>query len=184
MVNIKDIKEKKTIIAYFLCRQNNGIELEDIFRLWTQQWSDDFVTNNGTKLSMRDHKIIISNLKLNQGISLPKCCEEYDIFLYEIYKWINDNYNSNVGRKTNADMFKEMIFAHRERCRQNFYKTFNSSNLKEKGYKVSNQIYTKYPSRLSKYSIFYTDKYGVKECVFSGSYENAMNFITKKMEEI
>lgn len=183
MINIKDVEEKKVIIAYLICKQCRGVGLEHIFRLWNQRWSNDFVTENGTKLKMHNHKIIISKRKLNQGTPLPKCCEEYDMFLDEIYKWINEKYDSKVERNKNADMFKEMIFAHREQCRQNFYKTFNDSNLKTNGYKILNQISKKHPLILSKYCIFHTDKNGIKECVFSGSYENAMCYLKKKMED-
>lgn len=183
MINIKDIEEKKLIIAYLICKQKSGIGLEHIFRLWTQQWGNDFVTENGAKLRMHNHKIIVSKRKLNQGIPLPKCCEEYNLFLDEIYKWMNEKYDDKVGRKKNADMFKEMLFAHREQCRKNFYRTFNNSKLKAKGYKVLTQISMKQPLILSKYSIFHTDKYGIKECVFSGNYEDAMCYLEKKMEE-
>ena len=74
MINIKDIEEKKLIIAYFVCRQKGGTGLEYIFRLWTQKWSN-----------------------------------EYDLFLDEIYKWINEKYDNKVGRRTNLKMHKDII---------------------------------------------------------------------------
>lgn len=157
MINIKDIEEKKRIIAYFICRQKNGIGLEHIFRLWTQQWSNDFVGES---------------------------CEEYNTLLNEIYDWMCEKYDNNVGRRANADMFKDMIFTYREQCRQNFYKTFNNSKLKENGYSVIKQFSKRHPLILSNYCIFHKNRNGQKKCVFSGSYENAMDFITKKMEEI
>ena len=94
MINIKDIEEKKRIIAYFICRQKNGIGLEHIFRLWTQQWSNDFVGENGENLRMYDHKIIVSKRKLHKGIPLPECCEEYNTLLNEIYDWMCEKYMS------------------------------------------------------------------------------------------
>ena len=184
MINIKDIEEKKRIIAYFLCRQKNGIGLEHIFRLWTQQWSNDFVDENGENLRMYDHKIIVSKRKLHKGVPLPECCEEYNTLLNEIYDWMCEKYDNNVGRRANADMFKDMIFTYREQCRQNFYKTFNNSKLKENGYSVIKQFSKRHPLILSNYCIFHKNRNGQKKCVFSGSYENAMDFITKKMEEI
>ena len=109
MINIKDIEVKKLIIAYFVCRQKGSTGLKYIFRLWTQQWSNDFVADNGMKLRMHNQKIIVFKRKLNLGIPLPKCCEEYDLFLDKIYKWINEKYDNKVGRRTNIKMNKGII---------------------------------------------------------------------------
>lgn len=179
MLNIKNVEEKKMIVAYYrvgVSYMNLGIE--NVWRVWCKFWKEDFVVD-GNLLKMYDHTLVLSKAKARAKQILGENIQEfkeYDDFLIEVCEWIKKNYDEDKDRKANAKILKNKLLEYRAECNRNIRERFSKSGLKEKGYKIKNQP-SKNPYLLSKYIILAKNEDGVTRYVKQGNYEEVIKYI-------
>lgn len=179
MLHIKDVEEKKMIVAYYMVRNRKNLGLENVWRVWSAWWEKDF-SDKGRPLTMYDHKLVLSKTKAREKVRAGENYQdykEYDDFLAEICEWLKGQFDTTDGRKTHASLLKEQLLKHRSICDQNIRKRLKNSGLRAEGYKLQNQTSKKHPLLLGRYLII-----GTEGCIKQGSYEEIMNYIDE-MEE-
>lgn len=185
MLNISDSEEKKLIVAYSMARNKKHVGLENVWRQWCIWWKEDFSVNGGT-LRMYDHRFIKSKKKVRERMQSGETdihdFKEYDDFLVDLCKWIEANYDETISRKDNITILKNRLLKYKAECGRNISILFKKSGLKEKGYRLQNQTSVKHPLLLGKYVIFYKDRYGIREFVTQGSYEQITKWINNEAE--
>lgn len=191
MVKIKDVEEKKLIVACYIAKNkkdNNYFSDIKVWHHWTALWSEDFRTDEGKVLKLygHNHQFVLSKTKAKEqkkeGI-LTQEFKEYDDFLAEICQWINENYKRTKGRIRNANIIKEKLLAYRRECAGIIQEYLNNSGMTEKGYKIQNLTSKKEPLLLGKYCILAENLEGRYKSICCGSYETMMEFLKKEMEE-
>lgn len=119
MVRIKDLEEKKRIIAFYKCLYNkhpeNKFYNSKIYDVWLRMWRNDFVVD-GKCLKMWHQKFVVSANKDRQGIAPPEYYKEYNKFINNVTDWMNSNYEIKQGRKNNKKKYAEMLIEHRKIC--------------------------------------------------------------------
>lgn len=185
MLNISDLEEKRLIVAYSMARTSKHIGLENVWRQWCTWWRDDFSVN-GWALRMYDHKFVKSKTKARERVRVGEIdiqdFKEYDDFLAELCKWLEENYDKTISKKSNINILKDKLLKCKAECGRNIQTLFKKSGLKEKGYRLQNQTSVKHPLLLGKYLILHKDKYGIQEYVVQGTYEQITKWINDRTE--
>ena len=186
MLDIKDIEEKKLIVAYRVSKSKR-LGADHIWRLWMSSWDNDFRVK-GTPLKMHDHKFIQSNTKrrenANAGEALIQGYKEYDDFLADVYNWIREQlhkYRTDNTMKT-CDKFMKMLFSYRKECADNLYRIMRENNLQRKGYSLKNQTSRKNPLELGRFLLRHNHE-GTWETIMSGSYEEILDYLNRIIKE-
>ena len=186
MLDIKDIEEKKLIVAYRVSKSKR-LGADHIWRLWMSSWDNDFRVK-GTPLKMHDHKFIQSNTKrresANAGEALIQGYKEYDDFLADVYNWIREQlhkYRTDNTMKT-CDKFMKMLASHRRECADNLYRIMRENNLQRKGYSLKNQTSSKNPLELGRLLLRHNHE-GTWETIMSGSYEEILDCLNEIIKE-
>lgn len=180
MQHIKDLEEKKMIIAYYLAKNKKNVGLETVWRIWSNWWDKDFC-DKGRTLTMYDHTLVLSKTKARAKVKAGESFndyKEYDDFLADICQWIKDSYDNTVDGKTNTNLLTEKLFKYKEQCNNLIRRKFNKSSLKAEGYKLRCVISRRKPHHLSTYLLFNEDDVYVTQ----GTYENMLKYIDE-MEE-
>jgi len=179
MLSIKDAEEKKMVIAYHrLCSKKEVINLlcnSQVYADWLLRWKADFVVN-GKCLKLWHQKFVESVLKYKKGIDIPEYYKEYNIFINGITNWINDNYNTKLGRKKNKRRFVDILIEHRKDCLIKLTQQLsNCTHLSdcELVYILPDKT-DKMFTELVIYSLLHNGN-----IIFKGSYDEMMEYIVK-----
>lgn len=140
MIKIKDLEEKKHIIAYYKC--NSGKNCKNIFNnnsiyndWWRWWWLDFPKKKNGKPMQIYKNQLVISAAKHRKGITTD-IHKECTAILTSVTNWINQNYNKQTTRKENRKKFEEMLFQLRKDNYNNLISILNDSGLSSKGYSI------------------------------------------------
>lgn len=175
MKQIKDIEEKKLIIAY-LFKKRNGIGRESLYREWSSWWTEDFEPDG----YCRPYRVYSGHLVYPYSKSkkeTPSIDEEADCLLQELFDRV-----CLLMQDHTVDELKEMLKEHRE---QNFkvLKTiaartgYHIDYLRKRSsdhplYLATYRIYT-FPTNKK----FHTDEKG-KYIVDKGTFDEMLQHIT------
>lgn len=92
MLNIKDVEEKKLIIAYSIARTKNCNAFEEtVWNNWSGKWPKDFKSKDGKPLKRYNHQCVISKTQAKKAAKLGTLTQdykEYDDFIIEISEWV------------------------------------------------------------------------------------------------
>lgn len=177
MVKIKDLEEKKCIMAYYKCHSDknrkNLFSNSSIYNEWWRWWSLDFPKKeNGKPMQIYRNQFVLSAAKQRKGITSEKH-KEYTKILSSITKWINDNYDLSVSRKGNRNKFRDMLVQLREENYAQLICLLKDNGLADKGYSIqdtsSTNIY-----ELRNYCLIHT---GNTVTVKNGSYETILEHL-------
>lgn len=140
MVKIKDLKEKRCIMAYYKCHsgknRKNLFSNSSIYNEWWRWWGMDFPKKKGGKpMQIYRNQFVLSAAKQRKGITSEKH-KEYTEVLNSITKWINDNYDTSVSRKENRNRFYDMLVRLREDNYAQLIRLMNDKKLADKGYSI------------------------------------------------
>lgn len=186
MLDIKDIEEKKLIVAY-RASKSKRLGVDHIWRLWVSSWDNDFRVK-GTPLKMYDHKFVQSKTKAREkvraGEVLTYDYKKYDDSLADIYDWISvqiDKYRTDNTMKT-CDRFMKMLVSYRKECADTLYRIMRENNLQRKGYSLKNQTSSKNPLELGHFLLRHNHE-GTWETIMSGSYEEILDYLNRIIKE-
>ena len=189
MLRIKDVEEKRLILAYYLSknkRDNNRCFCDTkVWHQWTGLWSEDFRTETGKFLKRYNKQFVLSKTKAKKQMgegTYKQDFKEYDDFLNKTCEWVNKNYKWNKGRTKNANIMKERLLAYKKQCGVLLQKYFDNNRFSEKGYRFQNLTSRKEPLSMGKYLILAPDSEGRYKGICCGSYETVMEFMEKEME--
>lgn len=184
MLKVSDLEEKKLIVAFSMARDNTHVGLENVWRRWCVWWKEDFSVNGGA-LKMYDHRFVKSTTKARErrkaGETNIQDFKEYDDFLAEICKWLEENYDKTIGRKENTAILRDKLQKYKADCDKNIHNLLKKSGLKKKGYRLKNHT-SRHLTFMGKYLIFHRDQNGNQDCVAQGTYEQVTNWIKNKIE--
>lgn len=140
MVKIKDLEEKKCIMAYYKCHsgknRKNLFTNNSIYNEWWRWWGMDFPKKeNGKPMQIYRNQFVLSAAKQRKGITSEKH-KEYTKVLSSITKWINDNYDLSVSRKGNKNKFRDMLVQLREENYAQLIRLLKDNGLADKGYSI------------------------------------------------
>lgn len=189
MVKIKDVEEKRLIVAYYLAKNkkdNNCFSDIKVWHQWTALWSEDFRTEEGKVFKRYANQFVLSKTKAkkqNHEGALIQEFKEYDDFLNETCQWVNDNYKRNKSRTRNANIAKERLLEYKKDRGVLLQEYFNNNGFPEKGYRFQNLTSRKEPLSMGKYLILAPNPEGRYKSICCGSYEMVMDFFKKEKEE-
>lgn len=186
MFHIKDLEEKRCIMAFYKCQSNknckNIFTNSSIYNDWWRWWGMDFPKkNSGKPMQIYRNQFVVSAKKSRKGItsSLHTECTNT---LSSITKWITQNYNKQYTRKENKQRFYEMLTQLRKDNYENLLHILNHEGLVEKGYSIqdtssasANNIYD-----LRNYCLIHV---GDTITVKNGSYETILEHLQTLVEE-
>lgn len=179
MAKIKDLEEKKHIIAYYKCGGSrnckNIFNNSSIYNDWWRWWGMDFPKKeNGKPMQIYRNQLVMSAAKQRKGITTDMH-KEYTAILTSITNWINQNYNKQVTRKENRKKFEEMLIQLRKDNYNNLISILNDSGLVNEGYSIQDtssiNIY-----ELRNYCLIHA---GNTVTVKNGSYETILEHLQK-----
>lgn len=175
MVKIKDLEEKKCIMAYYKCHNDKSrkklFSNSSIYNKWCRWWGMDFPKKeNGKPMQIYRNQFVLSVAKPRKGITSEKHNECTKV-LSSITKWINDNYDSSVSRKVNRNRFHDMLVQVREENYAQLIRLLSDNGLTDEGYSLHDT---------SPDNIFYLSNYCLicnGETVINGSYETILEYL-------
>ena len=140
MFYIKDLEEKRCIMALYKCNSNknlkNIITNSNIYNYWQIWWQNDFPKKrNGKPMQMYKNEFVLSASKSKKGIKLERHME-YTNAISSITKWILENYDKKLTRKENKQKFYDMLVQVRKDNYDNLTKIISDNNLSEQGYSL------------------------------------------------
>lgn len=188
-MNIKDVEEKRLILAYYLSKNkkdNHCFSDVKVWHQWTGLWNEDFRTESGKFLKRYGNQFVLSKTKAKKQKkegTLIQEFKEYDDFLNEICQWVNENYKRNKGRMKNANIMKERLLAYKRECALSLLKYFDNNGFAEKGFRFQNLTSRKESISMGKYCILAPIEEGRYKGICCGSYETVMKFLKNEMEE-
>lgn len=180
MLNIKDMEEKRLIIAYYIAR-NSKCQLNDdiVWNQWNGRWPKDLRSKNNRPLKRYNHHCVESRTQAKKEAkseNLSYDYTEYDNFIIETCEWVKSLYDKDKANWKNANIVLERLFIYRETCDKRIRELLFESGLAAEGYKLQNQTSKKHPHLLGDYLILHNQN-GVNKCVIRGSYEQVMNYL-------
>lgn len=140
MVKIKDLEEKRCIMAYYKCHSDknrkNLFSNSSIYNEWWRWWGMDLPKKkSGKPMQIYRNQFVLSAAKQRKGITSEKH-KEYTEVLNSITKWINDNYDLSVSRKVNRNRFHDMLVQLREENYAQLIHLLKDNGLADKGYSL------------------------------------------------
>lgn len=180
MMRIRDLEEKRCIMAFHKCSSNRSRGKvfcnSSIYNDWWRWWGRDFPrNNNGKPMQIYRNQFVLSAKKHRKG-KTPKRYEEYTEVLSSITEWINKNYKQKQTRAENRERFYNMLIELRKENYNSLVHILKDSGLADKGYSIqdasSDNIYD-----LRNYCLIHI---GDTITVKNGSYE----IILEHLEEL
>lgn len=168
---IKNVEEKKLIVACQICKFNKEISIENIWKYWSAFFSDDFVVDN-KKLMMYKHRIVTSKEKAKAGKPMPDFCEEVEVFLAHICNWMIKMCDGQQDHKKNYEMFLDLLESNRKKQADYLHKLIRKNHLDKKGYRLINRSSKKHQLLLHNYSVFQGNK-----CLISAPYGKIKSYL-------
>lgn len=177
MIKIKDLEEKKCIMAYYKCHSDksrkNLFSNSSIYNEWWRWWGMDFPKKeNGKPMQIYRNQFVLSAAKQRKGITSEKH-KEYTAILTSVTNWINKKYNKQITRKENRKKFGELFIQLRQDNYNNLISILSNSGLASEGYSIqdtsSQNIY-----ELRNYCLIHT---GDTVTVKNGSYETILEYL-------
>lgn len=146
--NVKDVKEKKLQLAYFISRNkgnSNKFTLDRIHRTWSMWWKDDFF------------KVDFSTVQK------------------EVQKFIVDNYDDKLSPRENSDIFRKRLGKEKRNHMAILLQELESKGVKEEYY-IVNRDSMRHPCKLGMYILYHIVNER-KKWICEGSFETVLEYI-------
>lgn len=174
MTNVKDLEEKKLILACHKCSLGKSKEHlfsnNSIYNDWSRWWIYDCPRKNNGKLAqIYKGNIVCSAAKYRKGQNKEEYIE-FTQLLNSVSQWLYENYNEKVNRKSNHKMFMERLIE-LQMQHHSIIENLVSNHLSDKY--VFQDISSPNPCRLREYTLVDKDTYRV----IKGSYEYILNHL-------
>lgn len=157
MINIKNLEEKKRIIAFnkasFNRHPQNMLCNSRIYDVWLRTWRDDFVVD-GKCLKMWHQKFVESVGKHRRKEAILDCYAEYNDLINSVTAWVNEHYNIKLSQAENKKHCMEILRKYRQECEKELKELLKDKNLE---YEL---VHTNVNDmlKLAKYKLTATDK--------------------------
>ena len=173
MIQIKDLEEKRLIIAEFKCRSKKNAKYtfgwKSIYFNWGLWWVNDCPRDKHNRPI--NSGILEHPPKKGINATILEKNAEFLEFLQSVSLWINENYNKKITRSENQKRFEKMLADVRADNLDTLLQALKDNGLSEDGYLITEVSCD--DCKLATYALFNKNTLNIK----IGTYETILDRI-------